>query len=99
MRCNVVRRKCVVVGGHTLGCSDMHWGWVTWVVVFRHGLGMVGHGLGMVGHGLGMVGHGLGMVGHGLGWADTGSPILFVRREALGDDCAWWGPLVTLAKR
>jgi hypothetical protein len=51
------------------------------------------------GHGLGMVGHGLGWADTGLGWADTGSPILFVRREALGDDCAWRGPLVTLAKR
>jgi hypothetical protein len=88
-----------VVGRHTLGCSDMRWGWVTRVVVFGHGLGMVGHGLGMVGHGLGMVGHGLGWADTGLRWADTGSPILFVRREVLGDDCAWWGPLVTLAKR
>jgi hypothetical protein len=81
-----------VVGGHTLGCSDMRWGvrtcvgdgW-TRIVVF--------------GHGLGMVGHRLGWADMGLGWADTGSPILFVRREALGDDCAWRGPLVTLAKR
>jgi hypothetical protein len=74
-----------VVGGHTLGCSDMRWGWVTQVVVF--------------GHGLGMVGHGLGWADTGLRWADTGSPILFVRREALGDDCVWWGLLVMLAKR
>jgi hypothetical protein len=51
------------------------------------------------GHGLGMVGHALGWADTGLGWADTGSPILFVCREALGDDCAWRGPLVMLAKR
>jgi hypothetical protein len=51
------------------------------------------------GHGLGMVGHRLGWADTSLGWADTGSPILFVRREALGDDCAWQGPLVMLAKR
>jgi hypothetical protein len=49
--------------------------------------------------GLGMVGHGLGWADTSLGWADTGSPILFVRREALGDNCAWRGLLVTLAKR
>jgi hypothetical protein len=43
--------------------------------------------------------HGLGWADMGLGWADMGLPILFVRREALGDDCAWRGSLVTLVKR
>jgi hypothetical protein len=50
-------------------------------------------------HGLGMVGHRLGWADTSLGWADTGLPIVFVRREVLGDDCAWRGPLVMLAKR
>jgi hypothetical protein len=58
------------MGGHALWWADTRWGvrtcigdgW-TRVVVF-------GHGLGMVGHGLGMVGHGLGWADTGLGWAD-----------------------------
>jgi hypothetical protein len=81
-----------VVGGHTLGCSDMCWGWVDTRcgVRTRVGDGWTRDGVG---------GHGLGWADTGLGWADMGSPILFVRREALGDDCAWRGPLVTLAKR
>jgi hypothetical protein len=58
-----------------------------------------GHALGMGGHVLWCSDTGWGWLDTGLGWADTGSPILFVHREALGDNCAWRGPLVTLAKR
>jgi hypothetical protein len=99
MRCNVVRQKCVVVGGHTLGCSDMRWGVRTCVGVFGHALGMGGHGLWCSDTGWGWLDTGWGWLDTGLGWADTGSPIFFVHREALGDDCAWRGLLVTLAKR
>jgi hypothetical protein len=61
-----------VVGGHTLGCSDMCWGWVDTRCGVRTRVGVGGHALGMGGHMLGMGGHMLGMVGHALGWVDTG---------------------------
>jgi hypothetical protein len=81
-------------GGHALQCgeAEMYCGGQTHVGVF-------GHALGMGGHVLWCSDTGWGWLDMGLGWADTGSPILFVHREALGDDCAWRGPLVTLAKR
>jgi hypothetical protein len=78
-------RVVVFVFGHRLGWADMGLGWADtgWGVRTR----------------VGVFGHGLGMGGHALWCSDTGSPIFFVRREVLGDDCAWRGLLVTLAKR
>jgi hypothetical protein len=45
------------VGGHMLGCSDMHWGWVdtccgvrTWVGDGWTQVGVGGHKFGMGGH-------------------------------------------------